>query len=193
MVKDPYQILGIKRGASKEQIKAAYRKLVSQYHPDKYRDNPLQDLAQEKLKEINEAYHQLMGGGTNDYQREETSARPSRDPLQQVRHFVNQQRIQEAEILLHQITKRNAEWFFLNGIIFSHKGFFQQAFVNIEKASKMDPQNREYQSVYQELKRAAQAPRHTSYAPQQQGDCDCCTICSFLYCLNCFCDCVGGC
>jgi len=57
---DPYEVLGLSRGATDEEIKAAYRELVKKYHPDKYINNPLADLAEEKLREINEAYDMLM-------------------------------------------------------------------------------------------------------------------------------------
>ncbi len=54
MAKDYYQILGISRGASDEEIKKAYRKLALQYHPDR---NPGKEKwATEKFKEINEAF-----------------------------------------------------------------------------------------------------------------------------------------
>ena len=62
---NPYEVLGVKPGASQEEIKSAYRKLVKQYHPDQYVDNPLKDLAQEKLAEINKAYDMLKNGGGN--------------------------------------------------------------------------------------------------------------------------------
>lgn len=55
MVRDPYQVLGLRPGASEAEIKRAYRELVKKYHPDRYRDNPLAELAEEKLREINEA------------------------------------------------------------------------------------------------------------------------------------------
>lgn len=52
-VKDYYQILGISRDASQDDIKKAYRKLARKYHPDL---NPGDKTAEEKFKEINEAY-----------------------------------------------------------------------------------------------------------------------------------------
>lgn len=61
--KDPYEVLGVSRNASQEQIKAAYRELVKKYHPDNYRNNPLEGLAKEKMQEINEAYDMLTGTG----------------------------------------------------------------------------------------------------------------------------------
>ena len=56
---NPYEVLGVKPGASQEEIKSAYRKLVKQYHPDQYGDNPLKNLAEEKLAEINKAYDMI--------------------------------------------------------------------------------------------------------------------------------------
>ena len=57
--KDPYEVLGVRRGASEDEIKKAYRDLVKQYHPDRYKGNPLENLAEEKMQEINEAYSTL--------------------------------------------------------------------------------------------------------------------------------------
>ena len=51
---DPYSILGISKNATDEEVKKAYRELARKYHPDAYADNPLADLAAEKMQEINE-------------------------------------------------------------------------------------------------------------------------------------------
>jgi hypothetical protein len=56
---DPFEVLGISRGATKEQVRAAYRELAVRYHPDKHRGNPLEELAAAKLVEINRAYEIL--------------------------------------------------------------------------------------------------------------------------------------
>ena len=47
---DPYALLGINQSATDEQIKKAYYDAVKKYHPDKYKDNPLKDLAEERFK-----------------------------------------------------------------------------------------------------------------------------------------------
>ena len=56
---NPYKVLGVNEGATNEEIRAAYLSLVKKYHPDKYTDPDMKQLANEKLKEINEAYDQL--------------------------------------------------------------------------------------------------------------------------------------
>ena len=57
---DPYEILNIPSTATDDEIKKAYRELARKYHPDNYHDNPLADLAQEKMKEINAAYDAIQ-------------------------------------------------------------------------------------------------------------------------------------
>lgn len=60
--KDPYKILGIKPGAQPEEIRAAYRRIVQAYHPDKvsHLGPELQELAKQKFIEIQDAYETLM-------------------------------------------------------------------------------------------------------------------------------------
>ena len=53
---DPYLILGVTRNASAAEIRAAYRTLGAKYHPDRHQGNPLEDLASQKMAEINRAY-----------------------------------------------------------------------------------------------------------------------------------------
>ena len=59
-MRDPYQVLGVPSTATDDEVKKAYRDLARKYHPDNYHDNPLADLAQERMKEINEAYEAVQ-------------------------------------------------------------------------------------------------------------------------------------
>ena len=45
-MKDPYEILGIGKNATDDEVKAAYKNLARKYHPDNYSNNPLSDLAE---------------------------------------------------------------------------------------------------------------------------------------------------
>ena len=61
-MKDPYEVLGLKRGASEEEVKKAYRRLSRKYHPDANINNPHKDEAEEKFKEIQQAYKSIVSG-----------------------------------------------------------------------------------------------------------------------------------
>ena len=57
---DPYSVLGVSRDASDDEIKKAYRKLSRKYHPDANINNPNKAQAEEKFKEVQQAYEQIM-------------------------------------------------------------------------------------------------------------------------------------
>ena len=57
---DPYRILGVSPSASDDEVKKAYRALAKKYHPDNYQDDPVREIANEKMKEINAAYEEIQ-------------------------------------------------------------------------------------------------------------------------------------
>lgn len=66
-MRDPYDVLGVSRGASEEEIKKAYKALSRKYHPDANINNPHKEEAEEKFKEIQQAYQQIMKERTEGY------------------------------------------------------------------------------------------------------------------------------
>ena len=66
-MRDPYEVLGISRNATEEEIKKAYKSLSRKYHPDANINNPHKEEAEEKFKEIQQAYQQIMKERTEGY------------------------------------------------------------------------------------------------------------------------------
>ena len=161
---DPYSVLGVSPGASDEEVKKAYRELARKYHPDNYQDNPLADLAEEKMKEINEAYdqitHQRSSGSAYAYQSQSAGgyqgqsayrqSRGSSDPFfQTVRQVIYAGNLEAAERMLTQeATVKNAEWYFLMGAVYYRRGWLDEARQNYQMAIQMDPSNQEYRQAY---------------------------------------------
>ena len=170
---DPYQILNIPPTATDEEVKRAYRDLARKYHPDNYHDNPLADLAQEKMKEINEAYDQIQKqrkassaasqsysygyGGDSGYGNSAYGGYGA-GALNQVRMAINRGDISLAERLLSGVSDHNAEWNFLMGVVCSRRGWMDEAKRYLETAVQMDPNKSEYRSALAALTGAGYRP-----------------------------------
>ncbi len=194
---DPYSVLGVSPSASDDEIKKAYRDLARKYHPDNYQDNPLADLAQEKMKAINEAYDTITraraGGashsgqsysqsyGQQSYADQSTSSSAT---YNQIRQAINAGNLTLAEQLLASIPTRDAEWYFLNGAVAYRKGWMDEAQRNYQTAASMAPGNPEYRQAMQMIRYNGSGVYRTG---GYQNGCDGCDICTALMCLNCLC------
>lgn len=215
---DPYQVLGVSPSATDEQIKNAYRELARKYHPDNYANNPLADLAQEKMKEINEAYDQIQR------QRKQQSSRAGQGYSQggysqsgysqsgysrgyagqggsqfaDIRQLLNANRVSDAEELLEGIpqSRRDAEWYFLRGRVFYVRGWLDQAYNYYVRANQMSPGNAEYQTALNQLMWQRNTGRpaggYGDYRNVQTGGASGCDMCMGLICADTCCECMGG-
>lgn len=198
-MRNPYEVLGIKEGASEEEIKRAYRELVKKYHPDQYRDNPLSKLAEEKLSEINEAYEYLMKkrhekSNRSSWQGNNTgwSNTDSAGFYNQVKMNINNGNISAAEELLNRAQNRDAEWHYLKGIIFLRRGWYNEAYSHIQTAVNMEPNNFEYKSTLNRLNMAGRNYRENAFGRGYDRGPDLCQVCTCLWCSDCCCECAGG-
>ena len=205
---DPYSVLGVKPDASDDEIKRAYRELARKYHPDNYQNNPLADLAEEKMKEINEAYDTITrmrsgSGSSGSYQnqgayrgqnayrgnyQQQYSGSTSGSLYSQVRQAINMGDISRAEQLLRSAPSQDAEWHFLSGSIAYRKGWLDEATQHFQMACNMDPSNGEYRQALMMMRQGGQAYRPYGYG----GGVDACDICTACMCLNCLCGGCGG-
>lgn len=205
---NPYEVLGLKPGASQDEIKSAYRKLIKQYHPDKYIDNPLKDLAEQKIREINEAYDALSknsssntysyGNSNNQSNTTNSSTNYSNTSsntsyeFQEVRKYVNSRNYSAAEQILNSIANRNAEWHFLYGVILLNKGWYDSAYEHVSTAARMEPNNFEYRQVLNSLNQRASNYSNPYYRTTNRNSQDPCDCCMQLWCLDSICECFGG-
>ena len=196
-MKDPYEVLGVSSNASDDEIKKAYRELARKYHPDNYQNNPLADLAEEKMKEVNEAYDTITksrsgGGGSSyggysyGYQQNQSYSGASGSQFAQVRQHINMGNLDAAEQILQGASVKNGEWYFLMGSIAYRRGWLDEARQNYSIAVQLEPQNLEYRQALNMMQQGGYGYHHTTSGTQCDGM-DCCTS---LLCLNCLC---GGC
>jgi tetratricopeptide (TPR) repeat protein len=189
---DPYSVLGVSRNASDKEIKKAYRELARKYHPDNYNNNPLADLAQEKMKEINDAYNQITRSreGDGGFTSRGGSGTGSVEGMK-IRSLIQAGDIMQAEELLNAFPSRDAEWNFLMGSVCYRKGWLDDALQYFQTAVNMEPNNHEYRHALSQMNQRGQpySPYGYGRPGARQGGCDMCDCCTAMLCMNMCCRC----
>ena len=210
MSNNPYKVLGVSPDAGDEEIKKAYRELAHKYHPDRYQDSDLADLASEKMKEINAAYEEIhrlrtenagagnsgnstsTGSAQGNYNRSNYS-QEAQEKFFLIRNCINSGNIAEAERLLKEVANndRGAEWHFLAGCVLLRQGAYADARHAFDTAYRMEPTNNEYFRAKENMHNRA-GGFNSSYQTSHNGGCCDMDLCTTLCVADCCCECMGG-
>lgn len=212
MIANPYEVLGISPSASDDEVKKAYRELSRKYHPDSYANNPLSDLAEEKFKEVQEAYDQIMkqreNGGSGDYNygysgnQNYNSGGYSEQNVQYqaVANYINARHYAEALNVLNGMSNRNARWYYYSAAANYGIGNNIVAMQHAQQAAAMEPGNPEYANLVNRMQWQGQRYQTTGYGYGRPGysngglfgDCGTGNVCCDLWCADSLCECMGG-
>ena len=196
-MKDPYEVLGIQRGASEEEIKKAYRAKCKRWHPDL---NPNDPTAEEHFKEVQAAYDAITKGETgpqnggygNPYGQQQSGpgfSSADTPELQAARNFIVNRRYAEARRVLDGIANRTARWYYLSSLANQGLGNSIDALQDARRAAQMEPGNTEYQVHLRNLQSSGRTYRtQTTYA--QPGGLM--RWCWSMILLNLLCNCCCG-
>lgn len=202
---DPYEVLGIPRTATDQEVKKAYRALSRKYHPDANVDKPNAKMYEEKFKQTQQAYQTIMderqhknSSGYGDFYNRNTSAGAGDENsvhLQAAVNFIRNGRFTEAVRVLEGISNRNAQWYYVSAVAHSGAGNNGMALQYARTAAQMEPNNYEYQKLVQQL----ESPGF-SYQQMQQpymgggfDDSGCVRCCAANILLNLILDCCCNC
>lgn len=165
---DPYRVLGISPSASEEEIKKAYRNLSRKYHPDANINNPNKEQAEEKFKEIQAAYNQIMDERQNGYGYSSSYSNSSSDSyggssnygysqasmeMQAAANYINARQFAQAMNVLNSIPdqNRNGQWYFFAAVASQGMGNLNDAREFIRRAIALEPGNFRYRQFQQSI------------------------------------------
>lgn len=201
-----YEILGLPTNASMEQVESRYRELRAQYQRDRFLPGEEGEEACERLQQIEVAYRDILTS------REEQSQ--SRDffddnDYTQIQELISTGRLEEAQALLDERSVRDAEWHYIQSILFYKRNWFLESKKQLELACQMDPNNARYRQSLEKLTRilasntispdqmrTTSRPTNDNYSNMGAGNGTCtgsscgdCLLCNA--CCNCM-QCMGG-
>lgn len=200
---NPYEVLGVSRNADIEEIKKAYRELSRKYHPDSYVGNPLSSLAEEKFKQVQEAYDAIMrernggygysNGGSNNYNNNAYYDRDNEE-MAAVYDLLNRRSYSQALRILESMPNRNARWYYFSAIAQVGLGNTMRGMDYASTAAFMEPGNADYQNLVNQLN--FQSNRYTgvrnTYRGGRSGIDDATDMCCKLWLADTLCECMGG-
>lgn len=210
MNKNPYDVLGVSQNASDDEVKKAYRDLSRKYHPDANVDNPLADLAEEKFKEVQEAYDEIMrqrssGGGSGyrggySYGYQGGSGQQSYNGSQDVEmqaaiNYINNGRYQEALNVLNRMPNRTSMWYYASA--FANAGLGNNILAREQAATavNMEPNNIQYRQLLNRLEMNGQRYQSNPFGGGYYGGgagCGTGNLCCDLCLADQLCECMGG-
>lgn len=214
---DPYKVLGVDRGASDEEIKKAYRSLSRKYHPDANINNPNKAQVEEKFKEIQQAYNQIMkekeqgysnygydgyggfgGFGSQGYAGRQEESEEDRY-YQAAANYIRSRHYHEALNVLVNIKDHTGKWYYYSAIANSGLGNQVMALEHARMACSMEPNNLEYRQLLNNLQNGTEwyAGRQQAYGYDTFGNSGLCLkLCLLNILCNLFCGgsgfCCGG-
>lgn len=218
-MRDPYEILGVPRNATEEEIKKVYKALSRKYHPDANINNPNKDAAEEKFKLIQQAYQQIMKERTDGYSYQGSgyggtsggnaysgfggfggfggtqTGYEEDGHLRAAGNYVRSGYYKEARTVLDSMEERtrNARWYYYSAL--SHAGMGNQvaALEHARRAASLEPNNADYSNLVYQFENGGTWYRQRQYTygqPYASGNGLCLKLCiANLICNLC---CGGG-
>ena len=196
---NPYEVLGVSRNASIDEIKKAYKELSRKYHPDSYVGNPLSSLAEEKFKQVQEAYDAIMKEKNGDYNyagndNNNGYSNGESGEIAEVYNLLGRRAYSQALSLLDSMPNRNAKWYYYSAIAQVGLGNNLRGMEYARMAVSMEPNNIEYQNLVNRL--SFQGNRYGEvrnvYRGGRSGFDDASDLCCKLWLADSLCECMGG-
>lgn len=207
MSKDPFIILGVDRETvNQSELEDAYRAKRSIYEEDRFLEGEAGARAARAISEIDQAYRDAL-----DILQSKTEFSGGPATYADVEREIRAKNLNEAQRLLDSISDRDAEWHFLQSVIFYKKGWFAESKVQLETAVNLDPSNPKYRSELNKMNASgarvnydnnsnrsygydSSSEYRRSYSQHRptEGSCSFCDVCNTLCVLDCCCECMGG-
>ena len=164
-MKEYYEFLGLSETATDVEILERYQELKAKYKEDRWLDGEAGNEAAKKLTQVESAYHDIMLNRKNT-----TETNDNTYDFSMVEKELKADNIGRAQELLDEYNDRNAEWHYLQSVIFYKKNWMNDSKRQLEIAISLDPQNLKYLDAYAKLKQKIDFAQQRFNSGNYQGN-----------------------
>ncbi len=201
-----YEILGLASNATKAEVEARYKELLAKYQKDRFLPGEEGEDASEKLQQLEVAYRDILAEMEENAQSETFTADEA--DYSEIQQLVKDGKLDEAQQKLDDRVTRDAEWHYVQSILFYKRNWFLESKKQLELACQMDPDNTRYKQSLEKLTKILASntispdQMRTTSRPMDSGSkvgagngtctgsaCADCLLCNA--CCNCA-ECMGG-
>ena len=205
MIYNAYEILGLTESATREEIEARYNELREKYQRDRFLPGDEGEEASEKLQQLEVAHRDILIALD---EAEQTSNFTEDTDYGKIQELIKEGKLDEAQKLLDERQSRDAEWHYIQSILFYKRNWFLESKKQLELACQMEPNNQRYKQSLDKLTKILASntinpdQMRTNSRPVDDGPrvgagngtctgsaCADCLLCNM--CCNC-CQCMGG-
>lgn len=143
-----YKILGITENASDDELEAAYKKLKDKYSKERFYEGEIGNEAAKNLTKVETAYAEIKA----ERKYRSSANGEYKEDFSDIEAAIKRGKIAEAQAKLDDVTDRNAEWHYLQSVVFYKKNWINESKKQLEIAMNMEPYNEKYSEAYMKLK-----------------------------------------
>ncbi|NLF26362.1 MAG: J domain-containing protein [Clostridiales bacterium] len=137
-MENDFEILGLREGATSQDVRTAFRSLARRWHPDRFMAGPEREWASDRMAEINRAYRSCLSSAKSE-------PTDDREQLERARKLIDDGQFGNARQVLMEISTRRAEWNYLFGLMLMHRREFEKALIYLSVAAHQMPDEPKYQ------------------------------------------------
>lgn len=192
-----YKILGVSETATDAEIEEQYAKLKEKYSRERFYEGEIGNDAARNLTKLETAYAEIKQNRGNTMNDNGTSANFS-----DVENLIKNGNLNDAQSRLDDISDRNAEWHYLQSVVFYKKNWMNESKKQLEIALNMEPHNQKYSDAYSKLKQKISFSENqfrsgntqgANYSGEERqmggsGANDCLSFCATWCCMNLLCN-----
>lgn len=191
-----YKILNLNENATDEEVELAYKELKAKYSRERFLEGEEGNHAAKMLTKVETAYYEIKES------RKHVNKQTDKPNYIEVESLLKSGDVSGAQMKLDEYSDRDAEWHYLQSVIFYKKNWANESKKQLEIAMNMDPHNQKYANAYGKLKEKmafnekqfksgnADAQTQQNMNERQMGATDngCCSYCASLCCMNLLCN-----